>query len=925
MLTKKERTGGTWVGLLILALGIAIGSLARPSRWRSGESSADATVERRALAPELVPAATRETPAENGLETIELVIPESSAAALQAVRDAALERGIIQQSGEQGMVPAELVHRGRRMAAELRIKGDWTDHVEGKRWSYRIHLTEATFLGMREFSIQAPATRGYLWEWLVHQAARRENVLVPRSTFVDVVQNGHAMGVYFVEEHFEKELLEAQGRREGPIVVWDESTLWSTLLLEGAVPARGGRPLDSALTEPAHTLAAAETRAYGEKPLSRVGDLNRALFAALDELKGLRALALAQESEVERLRVQQTMADLRGRTLEELVDVDALARAHALASLFQLEHSLAWHNMRFYRDPVLARLEPILFDNAAQDPGGRDPVPLRAEGLLGAFAASPGYYDGLFAHLGRLLRSDWLDDFFADIAPDLARFERALLSEGPLPTGGTAEEMKQRLRAETLYLRTACLPDDAISFESSYALAGQGEDPGSGTLEVAAWSTTRSPVALERFLFSNGSSSLAADWIASGQVGARAWRDPTRPDAEPVVVLPPDGRPITFRFPMNARLANLETVDKVTRAVRHELEADTKLDLDVRAAYRLLTAEDGREERLHFRKKPGTSVLVDRPAAPELAQALERHPYLHYDAARAELSIAPGSWDMSGDLVLPSGLGLRLGAGTTLRFPAGALLLADSPLVFEGTPEAPVVLEPAAGAAGWQGVVVLGSAGRSRWTHTIVRRADAAARGGWRVSGGVTFYRAPLSMVGGALEKSTAEDALHVFAADVALEGVAFLDAAGGGFDGDVVTGRLAGCRFQGVAGNGIDLRGGSLVVLGGTFRALGGTACAIGAAGRARIEGIAVEDVLGAVASRDAAEVEVERITVQGARGYALSATVEEPQFGPARLDARAVTLTGSGRGDAFAESGCTLAIDGVPVPTTADAEGGR
>src|SRR5262245_19966786 len=120
MLTKKDRTGGTWVGLLILALGIAIGSLAQPSRWRAGSTASSAATARPALAPELVPAAARETPADNGLETIELRIPESSAAALQAVRDAALERGIIQQEGDQSMVPAELVVRGQRLAAELR-------------------------------------------------------------------------------------------------------------------------------------------------------------------------------------------------------------------------------------------------------------------------------------------------------------------------------------------------------------------------------------------------------------------------------------------------------------------------------------------------------------------------------------------------------------------------------------------------------------------------------------------------------------------------------------------------------------------------------------------------------------------------------------------------------------------------------------
>ena len=61
---------------------------------------------------------------------------------------------------------------------------------------------------MRTFSIQAPQTVGLLWEWLMLAALRRENVLAARSTFVNVIINGNDAGVYFLMEHFGKELLE---------------------------------------------------------------------------------------------------------------------------------------------------------------------------------------------------------------------------------------------------------------------------------------------------------------------------------------------------------------------------------------------------------------------------------------------------------------------------------------------------------------------------------------------------------------------------------------------------------------------------------------------------------------------------------------------------------------------------------------------
>jgi hypothetical protein len=904
MLTKRERTGDTWIGLLILALGVAIGALARPERWF------DPAPPPRAPFPALEPKSPSEAPPANELATIELRIPESSAAVLERVRKAALERGIITQA-EADTVPAELVLEGVAQPAEIRIKGDWTDHVEDERWSYRIRLTAGTFRGMREFSIQAPKTRGYLWEWLVHEAARRERVLVPRSTFLNVVQNGHALGVYFLEEHFEKELLESQGRREGPIVVWDESALWSALLQDGEIPAKGLRG-SSRGTAATHTPAPAEVRAFGEGHLAASPTLSRALHAALDELKALRALALAELPEVDRRRVLESIDELRGRTLEDLVDVERLGCAHALLSLFQSEHALAWHNMRFYRDPVQARLEPILFDCAVQEPAGTDPVPWRATGLAAAFARSPAYLEATFTHLGRFLRSDWLDGFFADVEPELARFEAALAAEG-LPPGCSVGEMKQRLRAQVVRLRRTCLPADALQLEARYALSESGDARG-GTLEVHAWATTRAPVRVEGFRFSNGSVVRAAGALAEAPAGTRL--------APEGVVLPADGTALTFRFAMNERLASLESVEKVTRALREQIVAPEALDLDVRALYRLVAGEEAREELLEFRRVPPAQPAEGRPSAPSLAEALERHPFLRHEPALGRLVALRGTWDVVGDLVLPAGVALTLVPGTTLRFAEGALVLADAPLAFEGTPAEPIVLEPAEGAASFCGVIVLGARGRSTWSDVVVRRTDAAARGGWIQTGAVTFYRSPVTLVRCHFEGTKAEDALNVFGADVLLDGVTFSGARSDCFDGDFVTGEVRATTFRDGEADGLDVSGSDVRVLDCRFVNLGDKACSIGEKSRARVQGGSAVNVGLGVAAKDASEVEVEGLAIE-ARHYALAAFVKKPEYGPARLVARNLAHASGGLGTAIAATGCVLELDGARVePQAIDVE---
>ena len=62
----------------------------------------------------------------------------------------------------------------------------------------------------------------------MHQVYLREGVLTTRYEFVPIMINGKTMGVYALEEHFDKQLVEAKGRREGPILKFNEEGVWET-------------------------------------------------------------------------------------------------------------------------------------------------------------------------------------------------------------------------------------------------------------------------------------------------------------------------------------------------------------------------------------------------------------------------------------------------------------------------------------------------------------------------------------------------------------------------------------------------------------------------------------------------------------------------------------------------------------------------
>ena len=128
-------------------------------------------------------------------------------------------------------VSAKIRYKDKYVKVKLRLKGDNLDHLEGEKWSFRIKVSgDNTIFGMKIFSIQHPRTRNYIYEWIFHQALKSEEVLSLRYKFINVTLNGRNLGVYALEEHFEKRLIEFNKHREGPIVRFNENLYWDEKL-----------------------------------------------------------------------------------------------------------------------------------------------------------------------------------------------------------------------------------------------------------------------------------------------------------------------------------------------------------------------------------------------------------------------------------------------------------------------------------------------------------------------------------------------------------------------------------------------------------------------------------------------------------------------------------------------------------------------
>ena len=282
------------------------------------------------------------------LERIELVISEKNYKKLKAKRDEAVKANILLTSDED-LVNAKLVHQQKTYKAEIRLKGDWVDHLQGDNWSFRVKLSEGeTLNGMRKFSLHRPATRNYAGEWLFHQLLKEEDILHLRYDFVEVIliiesdfaRINKSLGLYALEEFFEKQLIENNQRREGVIVKLDEGYFWE----QRARFIRDKLPLDN---------------------IPRTGWDKRESYPILpfSQSRVREDSTLLKQFLTAKTLMQGYLDD--SLIISEVFDVDRMAKYNAICNLLGANHALIFHNLRFYYNPVNSRLEPIGFDGNA--------------------------------------------------------------------------------------------------------------------------------------------------------------------------------------------------------------------------------------------------------------------------------------------------------------------------------------------------------------------------------------------------------------------------------------------------------------------------------------------------------------------------------------------------------------------------------
>ncbi len=734
-------------------------------------------------------------------------------------------------------VKADIRYEGQTIPAKIRLKGDRDLHwVDPEVWSFRVELKgDNALFNMRSFSLQKPITRNYVYEWFFHKTLKHEGLIGLRYDFVELYVNGKSRGIYAVEELFDKTLLESNNRREAPIVRFSEGA-------EIVTETGGGEDISV-------DWYRMPVSAYGKKRWAKKNpEILRDASNLLEDFQYGR------------------------KSLDEIFDIELLARYFALIDLLDSFHGALEKSIRFYYNPINQKLEPIGFDSQYND--RQFPVLV---GELSDFRNNRGYsskeyFDALFGpdiyekinfweayvrELERVSQPEFLDQLFADLGPqleeklDLMYAEiswHTVMSGHPLTTGPRVlfYFSKDKLYTRQTMLRERLTPHAAVT---GYRIE-QTDD--SMVLELA--NAQKLPIEV-------------MDVVHEGIL--------YKPTGRILLNEKPRYSPMNFErhefvasgpAPAEPKLSKLEkmvTPKALDSAVRYRVPGSKRSMAT--ELFSWVPAFANQNEKIDYNR------FMD----------LEPREFFDIDEANKTVSFKAGNWQIDRDVVVPGGYTLLAGPGTTIDLVNNSRVVSFSPIKFKGLLENPIVVKSSD--ASGRGRIVLEAEGRSNLDSMRFEGMTITESESWVITSVVTFHRSNVDIVRTIFGDNNSEDALNIVRSEFTMKDVRFQNTFGDAFDSDFSNGTIEDTIFSEIGNDAIDVSGSKIIVRNVTVESAGDKGISVGEASRLEAEFTQIHNSNIGVAVKDLSYFEGMTLTITDSNvGFTLFQ--KKPEYGPSR-----------------------------------------
>jgi hypothetical protein len=784
-------------------------------------------------------------------EVIELNISDKGFEKLDRKRKNALQVGIL-ESAENDWVKGTLKSskQPETMDIELRLKGDWLDHLKKNKWSFRVKVRDPfAWNQIKTFSLQSPKTREFLQEWVLHQWWKKEDILTPRYDFVELKLNGKSLGVYAYEEHFEKQLPEYNARREGVIVRFSEEGFWADV--KKRLGDLEGNPI-AHVNNSAHYLSS-EVRGFKENQI-----LNNPL--------------LKEQFET----AQSLLIDFieQGKPVSEIFDTDKMAKYFAIVDLMQAHHSTAWHNMRFYFNPVLNKLEPVGFDGF---PTYDSPFLLMSEGALSKhfkedqepihyFFSDTTFLRQYIYNIFIFSEEGYLNKLLEKMDNGIASRSNFLTKEFPL----------YKFDKDQVFKRLSGIQSNIFPFNNLSLKAYLQKKPNG-----------------ESLIQLGNIHSLPIEVIGTGFQNKKVSNYFTSPIVLPGFITSP------FYKDKSRKKESISILNLIRYQIEYQstvIPANSKF-----VFYKVLGYDEIFHSKILNWEIPQAN---SKPfAAPEKLPFSSNNLYTIKDQ---KVFFHSGTFKIDEDIIIPEKFVVYFSEGTHLDFIKNAKFLSYSPVQMNGKKDNPIKITSSDQSA--NGFTILQADGISNLECVIFENLNTHRKNNWKLTGAVTFYESEVNINDCAFLKNHCEDGLNLVRSNFEINRSIFNQTQSDGLDLDFCNGSINQSYFLNTINDGLDISGSNVYVVGCEMDNCGDKGISVGEQSNATILEATIKNSNIGIASKDLSKVFIENIHLQNCQ-QGFVAYQKKAEFGGSLIDVKDYTASDVKRLHNIL-AGCTLKL---------------
>lgn len=746
------------------------------------------------------------------------------------LRNEAVKLGVLSKETKQKF-PCVIEYLDKRYSAKIRFKGDWTDHLQGEKWSYRVELNDGHINGKATFSIQRPDSRGYGQEWLVHQLCAANDVLATHYSFLPVSLNGKNMGIYAFEEHFEKELLESQERREGVILKFDEDLFWAWMIHGKINEEKGHFPY----------------------------------FEASVMLPFKKKRTLKSESLKRQLELGNNLVELYQRCddkLSDYMDVDRFAKYYAILTLANASH--ARNNQRWYVNPVTALLEPIGYDCYSTHDTKVDsntvfhyttkkewywPKTGPYDYFLSFLFQVPQFQERYLHHLNTITNEDYLRSFFNQLKSNIQEVNDILAIEHgnwPIDTALIYDNAK-RVLFELPKFRS-WLDNEVGQMHPDTTNKRSTIDHSSPNIPVLSYQEDDYTYTLQNY---------------GGQTAAIVGYKPA--GGKEMIEM---SQKVTIGV-SNWRLNQVRVkVENPAKEFYYRLEGDERLLTTASFAYPSPKRTSPRRILQHMPNE-FDQILV------------EENGYLR---------LKEGAYKLNQILFIPSGTILKIDAGTRLELGKSGGVISESPVILKGTKENPITISSNEINHGFS---VMRTDSTSQLSYVTFSGMSNLDWNGWTLTGGINFYEADVVISDCEINNGKSEDALNIIRSEFELLSSSLTTTVSDGFDSDFSYGTIRNSVFQLTGNDGLDFSGSFVTILDSELKDIGDKAVSCGEESTITINNLTVREAEIGIAAKDKSVAVASDVSIEKA-AYGIVAYTKKSEYGGANIELKDISFEG-------------------------------